>query len=200
MWIARNNYGHELSFAKNPAYYHRLRVGCSWQSNGSVRDFCREKSSMNENDYNAEEVIRDIGSSIFLQNITLSDLVKKYGKSIHIAREKCPYLFTEHLESIRIIEKTSPIEETGLFILFFAMGTNFDLWKHAEYLAYLRSSTWREIAQRIKEKYGNKCAICNRTGALNVHHRTYENIFREQDEDLICLCNKCHSKFHNKDQ
>jgi len=44
----------------------------------------------------------------------------------------------------------------------------------------------------------NKCGICNATSDLHVHHKTYENIGKESDEDLIVLCKSCHYKFHTK--
>lgn len=45
-----------------------------------------------------------------------------------------------------------------------------------------------------------RCQMCNGSESLQAHHRSYENHGREHLHlgDLICLCGKCHSKFHDK--
>jgi hypothetical protein len=65
-----------------------------------------------------------------------------------------------------------------------------------EYLDYISSPEWQTKRLRILEYYGNKCAVCNRGGLVDVHHRTYERFKRELDTDLILLCRKCHKLFH----
>ena len=43
-----------------------------------------------------------------------------------------------------------------------------------------------------------KCQLCNKSGELNVHHRTYERRGEESYSDLITLCEDCHTLFHNQ--
>ena len=58
------------------------------------------------------------------------------------------------------------------------------------------SPEWQEISARCKERAGHRCQLCNdKPPFLHAHHRTYENLGREQDEDLIALCQKCHGIF-----
>jgi hypothetical protein len=67
-----------------------------------------------------------------------------------------------------------------------------------DYHKYLNSPEWKEKARQKRIEAGNKCQLCNSSGTpLNVHHRTYENIYQEKPEDLIVLCKDCHQKFHD---
>lgn len=65
-----------------------------------------------------------------------------------------------------------------------------------DYKAYLRSSRWLQLRGDMLETAGHRCQVCNRPGLLNVHHRTYERIGVESPEDLIVLCEPCHTLFH----
>ena len=64
------------------------------------------------------------------------------------------------------------------------------------YIDYLKTSDWKMRSQSIKEKWGFTCAICNRGGRLDLHHRTYERLGHEHFTDVIPLCIECHKKFH----
>ena len=66
-----------------------------------------------------------------------------------------------------------------------------------EYKNYLLSSEWLNLKIDIFAKRGRKCERCNRTHKLSIHHLTYDNIFNENPDDLIILCEKCHMKEHN---
>jgi hypothetical protein len=65
-----------------------------------------------------------------------------------------------------------------------------------DYYDYIQSEEWREKADRAKWRAGMRCQLCNRHGTLNAHHRTYERLGHELDEDLIVLCRDCHKMFH----
>jgi hypothetical protein len=152
---------------------------------------------MDLNSFSIEEFMHDARQAILAPDSSFDAMLEKYQPIIHEANTHCHYLVHEHID--RINNKPSEsIDHVFAIILFVIVGNNPQECKHAEFLAYLRSSEWKEKAHRIKEKYGSKCAICNSSNKLNVHHRTYENLYHEKDEDLICLCNKCHSKFHDK--
>lgn len=68
------------------------------------------------------------------------------------------------------------------------------------YQEYLKTEEWRRRADDARKRAGHRCQLCNSKGLLHVHHRTYEHIFDELPEDLICLCASCHAKHHNKDE
>jgi 5-methylcytosine-specific restriction endonuclease McrA len=65
------------------------------------------------------------------------------------------------------------------------------------YQEYIASHRWRQNPARLAElkASGFRCRICNDDGAdnaLEVHHRTYANLFNEQVGDLTTLCRACH--------
>jgi hypothetical protein len=64
------------------------------------------------------------------------------------------------------------------------------------YNEYLQSPWWRSRRQRALELSGDRCQVCNSTGPLDVHHRTYERRGEEADGDLFVLCRGCHDIFH----
>ena len=66
-----------------------------------------------------------------------------------------------------------------------------------EYFEYLKSDRWSRKRIDALRRAKNRCQICNSKGKLNVHHRTYERIFKEAKEDLVVLCERCHELFHN---
>lgn len=70
--------------------------------------------------------------------------------------------------------------------------------KKMPYQDYLKTAWWEELRHVAIEKANKKCQLCNESGRLDVHHRTYENRGREQSGDVIVLCRHCHAKFHNK--
>lgn len=64
------------------------------------------------------------------------------------------------------------------------------------YQAYLKSDEWKARRERALTISHHACQICNSPSHLQVHHRSYERIGREVDSDLIVLCSKCHTVFH----
>jgi 5-methylcytosine-specific restriction endonuclease McrA len=62
---------------------------------------------------------------------------------------------------------------------------------------YISSHERREHPARLAEleAAGFRCRLCNSGGegvTIEVHHRTYENLFNEQPGDLTALCRPCH--------
>lgn len=68
---------------------------------------------------------------------------------------------------------------------------------HLSYEEYLQTPYWQERRKRALEYADYRCQLCNNTSILHVHHRTYENLGREPDNDLTVLCESCHEKFHD---
>jgi hypothetical protein len=55
------------------------------------------------------------------------------------------------------------------------------------YNAYLKSDHWRDTRQR-KLAINPTCERCGSTYRLEIHHRTYNNLGRESDDELETLC------------
>ena len=70
-----------------------------------------------------------------------------------------------------------------------------------KYNAVIGSKRWRRLRQRFMSQYDSKCRRCNwqktqwdKSRTLDLHHRTYERLGQERDEDLELVCSVCHIK------
>ncbi len=68
------------------------------------------------------------------------------------------------------------------------------------YKVFLQTDYWRLVREVVIKRDHGQCSICNKLGAINVHHKTYAHRGQEHLhlEDLISLCHSCHQKFHDK--
>jgi len=66
-----------------------------------------------------------------------------------------------------------------------------------KYYNYLQSPEWDEKRKAKLKEADFRCQLCNAEDKLSVHHRTYERVFEELQSDLIALCSRCHSKYHD---
>lgn len=64
------------------------------------------------------------------------------------------------------------------------------------YQKYLLSKKWKSFRQKAFEFYGDNCGKCGSKYHLQVHHKTYRNIYKETLSDVIVLCDKCHKHAH----
>lgn len=64
------------------------------------------------------------------------------------------------------------------------------------YEAYMQTEHWRITRRAALARAGHRCERCAADSWLNVHHRTYENLGAEEEEDLEVLCRSCHEKEH----
>lgn len=71
--------------------------------------------------------------------------------------------------------------------------------QRAQYHKYLNSAQWKEKRKFALEFYGNRCGLCGSKYDLEIHHRSYKNIFRELMEDLMILCETCHKRHHRNE-
>ncbi len=60
---------------------------------------------------------------------------------------------------------------------------------------YLHSAHWLELRKAAKEKYGEKCNRCPKSGS-DVHHRQYRYIYDVTVGDLEVICRACHDLEH----
>jgi len=61
---------------------------------------------------------------------------------------------------------------------------------------YLSSKAWQIKRDLILKMWGYRCALCDSSTALQVHHRKYKNLGDERWLDLIPLCKDCHHAHH----
>lgn len=62
---------------------------------------------------------------------------------------------------------------------------------------YLRSEWWKDVREATVERDEHRCRVCNSQHKIQVHHRSYDNLWHEKPEDLITLCCRCHKLFHD---
>lgn len=77
-----------------------------------------------------------------------------------------------------------------------ARSAETDKKKISDYRQYLKSKHWKDKRNKIRKQRCNKCERCKSTIKLQVHHKTYERIGCEKDEDLELLCEICHIEEH----
>ena len=68
------------------------------------------------------------------------------------------------------------------------------------YYPYLHSELWKNIRRKRIERDGFQCVMCGSAKNLNVHHITYDCLYREDVTDLVTVCKKCHEKLHANDK
>lgn len=73
--------------------------------------------------------------------------------------------------------------------------------KNMDYQDFLLTPYWDAIRSIMLKKACYKCELCNENHNLHIHHKDYKNHGAEHLNlsDLIVLCQKCHSKFHDKE-
>lgn len=67
------------------------------------------------------------------------------------------------------------------------------------YKDYLLGAHWVKFRKEIISSR-KICQHCCSKKNLNIHHKNYNNLGKETNEDVIILCNNCHSRFHKKEK
>lgn len=60
------------------------------------------------------------------------------------------------------------------------------------YNKYILSPGWKKKREKAFRLLGRKCSRCNSTVGLEVHHKTYNHLYKETSADVDILCSKCH--------
>lgn len=68
------------------------------------------------------------------------------------------------------------------------------------YYEYLDSEQWKIVRNAAFAAHGKQCQVCHGTSRLQVHHKHYKTLFREQPCDLEVLCHGCHLHQHEGDK
>jgi len=61
----------------------------------------------------------------------------------------------------------------------------------------LKTDHWRRKRKKIMRRDGFECTVCGSKYQLQVHHYTYERLWKERKSDLATLCSECHAKEHD---
>ena len=65
------------------------------------------------------------------------------------------------------------------------------------YTSYISSPIWKNKRESILKRDKHQCQTCMGKESLQVHHKTYDRLFKEKQSDLITLCSECHDAITN---
>lgn len=65
------------------------------------------------------------------------------------------------------------------------------------YAEYLASPAWAELRTKVMNRCGSLCEGCRDNAAVDVHHLTYQHVYREFAFELVGLCRECHTRWHD---
>lgn len=65
-----------------------------------------------------------------------------------------------------------------------------------DYRIYISSKWWTDRKTLYYKYHAKKCAVCESTKYIQLHHMTYKDYGHEKDEHLVALCRGCHEEFH----
>lgn len=69
-----------------------------------------------------------------------------------------------------------------------------------DYKVYLNSDHWKKIRASALRRDEYKCQMCGTAKNLEVHHVRYDSLGTDEEiNDVITLCDDCHTKVHVKD-
>jgi 5-methylcytosine-specific restriction endonuclease McrA len=68
--------------------------------------------------------------------------------------------------------------------------------QYRKYLAYINSVAWKKKREEAFEFHGRNCGKCGSRYFLQIHHKTYINLYHEPMSDLMVLCDECHKDTH----
>jgi len=71
-----------------------------------------------------------------------------------------------------------------------------DLRKQLTYEEYINSRAWDRRRVLYFGAHRRACRFCGDTKNVQLHHRTYVRMGAELDDDLVPLCQQCHSMVH----
>lgn len=101
-----------------------------------------------------------------------------------------------HDENLRNLNKEKSIQKSNIKqVLFYYSQARFKIELEYYRNVYLKSDEWNHKRQLIMDFYEWKCQECDNK-ATDLHHVSYDNIFKERFDDLKPLCRNCHEKQH----
>jgi hypothetical protein len=66
------------------------------------------------------------------------------------------------------------------------------------YNNFINSPIWQGIKNKYWQTHARKCAACNSSKFIHLHHMVYGQFGEEQEDDLIPLCKTHHDQYHSE--
>jgi len=68
---------------------------------------------------------------------------------------------------------------------------------YKSYWDYLDSNHWKNFRRTYLENLGlYRCEFCHAGAPLNLHHKTYKRLGNENLDDVVLVCESCHTAIH----
>lgn len=64
------------------------------------------------------------------------------------------------------------------------------------YKTYLKSDEWKQKRAEARRRARGRCKVCGSRALLQTHHKTYRNLGRESQHELVVLCDAHHWACH----
>lgn len=69
-----------------------------------------------------------------------------------------------------------------------------------DYNEYIRSDEWKKKRILVAQRENHRCQMCGELVVVHyhIHHKTYARFGNEDLDDLMFLCEDCHTKLHRE--
>lgn len=76
------------------------------------------------------------------------------------------------------------------------------IFKEMPYKEYLQTGHWQGIRKMAWRRYHGQCVIADGAceGPKDVHHKNYDSIGEETENDVVLLCRRHHSMVHEAEK
>ena len=101
-------------------------------------------------------------------------------------------------ELVRNWEATCASEQKRIKDFLVDRTANLELSGYIFYEEYLQSDEWKKKRDLVLKRDNFLCQCCLEKPATEVHHHTYDQIFKEYLFDLTSVCRECHARVHSK--
>lgn len=68
---------------------------------------------------------------------------------------------------------------------------------YSSFKEYWKSEHWKKLKQQFGYYRPYRCHSCSSAERLALHHKTYDRLCAEKIDDLMFLCEICHTKVHS---
>jgi hypothetical protein len=103
---------------------------------------------------------------------------------------------SEVAKELTSLLKNAPLDEKGVECLKSLLWEPRELTRSDLKLGYTMSPYWRSFRAELQRVLGKNCESCGSSGALDVHHFSYDRIGAETADDVGSLCPACHRYAH----
>ena len=180
----------------NPSPKYKISYHCTAGDHDVVEEWSKTKILNKNEGFICEECKNR------LENERAAELEREYEKKEQLKPARTEEYIETYLnpnnswkENIKPWKKFSLIDRYDIDI-----NKVSDYIKQMNYYDFLKTPYWKAVTAKKMFQSNYQCQMCGSTGRLNVHHSDYTIHGKEVNNlnKLICLCEDCHRRFHDK--